>query len=94
MYRFDSIEEYKKTFEEAYIKGLEQEVFNDFDSVAMLLMYIYVNRAIGYTEGIVDAHAAFKKSTPTMEEELRVSLVTIDTIVEVSTKKMEELGLL
>lgn len=94
MYRFETIEEYRDAFEEAYTNGLVNGTLDDFDAIALLLMYKEFATSHGHIEGILDISDSLGKTTPEMEADTAFYADLIRSIVEVSTKKLEELGLL
>lgn len=94
MYRFESIDDYRNAFETAYITGLDKDVFDDFDAVALMTMYKEVVRSLGHIEGILDVLNEFGNYTPEMRDEVAFHTLFIKGIVEATTKKLEKLGLL
>lgn len=95
MYRFDSIDEYTKAFEDAYVKGLEEERFDDFEAIALMMMHMSLAKSIGHIQGRLDViQATGEGDGPEAREAIQMEILEIESIVEVSTKKLEELGLL
>lgn len=83
MYRFDSIDDYIREFQVAYADGVLKDVLSEYDSLALVLMYDRVKEEIGFVKAGLQA-----------SPEIEARILTINSIVEVSTKRLEELGLL
>ena len=94
MYRFDSLEDYKKVTGQAYVRGLEEEKFTDFEAAALLAMFESISYNEGHIRGVVDAVQATGYGAKEARESVDMGADMIDILVEVSTKKLEELGLL
>lgn len=95
MYRFDSIEDYTKAFDDAYVKGLEEEKFDDFDAIALMMMRMSIAESTGYIQGRLDViQETGAGDGAEAREAIQMEILKIESVVEVSTKKLEELGLL
>ena len=94
MYKFESIDDYRYAFEKAYVEGLEKEILSDFDSIALVMMYERIAKETGRIKGVLDVRDIIRNNSPEMDAEVEACVVTIEAMVEASTKRLEELGLL
>lgn len=94
MYRFDSLEDYNKVAGQAYVRGLEEEKFTDFEAAALFAMFESISYKEGHIRGVVDAVQATGYEDKEAKESIDTDAGMIDILIEVSTKKLEELGLL
>lgn len=94
MYRFDSIEDFEKSFDAAYSKAIEEEFsFNDFDAVALLLIRQLIAFEEGRFDGLMESATAFGGDSDLFAREADEIKSLLEIYIETCTKKMEELGL-
>lgn len=94
MYRFDSIENFEKSFDAAYSKAIEEEFsFNDFDAVALLAIRGLIAYEEGRFNGLMESVTAFRGNSDLFTREADEIKSMLEIYIETCTKKMEELGL-
>lgn len=93
MYRFDSFEDFEKSFDSALDKAVEEGFpFDDFDGVALYCIRWRIAYVHGEFDGLMETLTeTTKESIMARINEIKEEL---EIYTEVATKKMEELGLL
>ena len=93
MYRFDSIEDFEKTYDEAYINALERDLLDEYDALALFAIRMLIARKIGEIKGILEA-ANKTFETKEMIDEVTKCTGELEGRCEIITKRMEELKLM
>lgn len=95
MYRFDTVEDFEKSFDTAYSKAINEEFpFSDFDAVGLLAIRAQIAYELGRFQGLMEAANAIGSDGSLFEVEKYEIKTMLEMYIETCTKKMEELGLL
>ena len=91
MQKFESIEEFEKVYDAAYMKALEEGTLDDFESLSFFAIRMYIAETSGMIKGMLEAIDEVG-ADPEIIVSIQKNTEMLNGCIEIVTQKMEALG--